>query len=102
MSRGKNQTFYGWPETVAQWVELLLGRARRARHRRLLCCESRAETGRCPELTAFASRVSERLGVGVSVQGSMDKGRLTLTYANAAELAHLAETLGLGYPGEDS
>lgn len=21
----KNQTFYGWPETVAQWVELLLG-----------------------------------------------------------------------------
>ncbi|CAE7243673.1 INP53 [Symbiodinium microadriaticum] len=23
--QGKNQTFYGWPETVAQWVELLLG-----------------------------------------------------------------------------
>ena len=25
ISRGKNQTFYGWPETVAQWVEVLLG-----------------------------------------------------------------------------
>ena len=23
--RGKNQSFYGWPETVAQWVEVLLG-----------------------------------------------------------------------------
>lgn len=23
--RGRNQSFYGWPETVAQWVEVLLG-----------------------------------------------------------------------------
>ena len=23
--QGRNQSFYGWPETVAQWVEVLLG-----------------------------------------------------------------------------
>ncbi len=41
----------------------------------------------------------DQLGIGVKVAGSMDKGRITLSYRDGEELQGLLESLGVSFPG---
>ncbi len=46
-----------------------------------------------PELTAFAERIREAVGMRVAIQGNLKKGRVVLSYASFEELEQLYEAV---------
>ena len=50
-------------------------------------------SAQAPELTAFAERIREAVGMRVAIQGNLKKGRVVLSYASFEELEQLYEAV---------